>query len=317
MGKSSGGAKRRRSGPRKKTAGGGRPLVLLVVVVILIVSAISLLELVRQRAPRQQPVPPGASERLKIPPRPVPPPLQPQVSAARAVPAEPRIPPRKVAPGSVAIIIDDMGANLDEAQRLLAIHMPFTFSIIPGLARSRGVATLAHERGVQVMVHIPMEPIGYPKKRMEKIGLLVGESDDAIARQVAADLADVPYAVGANNHMGSLFTENGEKMRVVLRILKERGFFFIDSKTSPKSVAYAEAKRLGLRAASRQVFLDNKIDVAAVTSQLEEVAAIARKRGSAIAICHPHLPTIEALAEAMPRLAREGITFVHVSALVR
>ena len=317
MAKGRGGTKRRNGNARKKPSGSRRPLLALLLVVILIVLAIYLLELVRKEASSGPVAPPAASERLKMPERPGLPVVQPQVTtAAREHPTPPRRAKRAVGPGSVAIIIDDMGASVDEAERLLAINLPITFSVIPGLARSTAVAETAHRGGAEVMIHMPMEPKGYPQQRMEKNGLLVSEGDAEIARQVDSYMRSVPHAVGANNHMGSRSTENEEKMQVVLKELRTRGLFFIDSKTSPASVGYRVAKRLGLRAGSRQVFLDNVNDVAAIEAQLDQVAAVARKHGSAIAICHPHRLTIQALAIAMPRLKKEGITFVHASALV-
>ena len=314
---------------RKPSPGGKRPLILLLVVVALIAGIFFLLEWAKSSIPLPPPAPsapPAVIERQKIPPRvagtPV---IHRKYTSAVTHPApapEPAIAPkvkpraRVIGPGTVAIVIDDMGSSMEEARQLLAINIPLTFSVIPGLAKSRSVAETVHARGRQVMLHIPMEPKGYPQQRLEKNGLLLSESDADIERQMADYFQAVPYAVGANNHMGSSFTENREKMGVVLGVLRGKGLFFIDSKTSPASVGYAVAKKMGMRAGSRQVFLDNTQDVGAITAQLEQVAAVARKHGSAIAICHPHRATIQALAAAMPRMQREGIQFVAASELV-
>lgn len=314
---------------RKPSPGGKRPLILLLVVVALIAGIFFLLEWAKSSIPLPPPAPstpPAVIERQKIPPRvagtPV---IHRKYTSAVTHPApapEPTIAPkvkpraRVIGPGTVAIVIDDMGSSMEEARQLLAINIPLTFSVIPGLAKSRSVAETVHARGRQVMLHIPMEPKGYPQQRLEKNGLLLSESDADIERQMADYFQAVPYAVGANNHMGSSFTENREKMGVVLGVLRGKGLFFIDSKTSPASVGYSVAKKMGMRAGSRQVFLDNTQDVGAITAQLEQVAAVARKHGSAIAICHPHRATIQALAAAMPRMQREGIQFVAASELV-
>lgn len=219
--------------------------------------------------------------------------------------------------GSVAVIVDDMGSSLKEARELLAINMPITFSIIPGLPRVKSVAAAAKSAGREVMVHIPMEPQGYPQQRLELNGLLVSQSEDEITSRTVALLNAVPGAVGANNHMGSRFTEQEEKMLPVLKVLKERGLFFIDSRTSPGSTGYAAAERLGIKAATRNVFLDNQQDVAAIKKQLYAAAEMARKNGGVIAICHPHKATIAALKEAMPELGTAGIKFVSARELVR
>jgi len=287
-----------------------------VLVALLIAAALFFLERSRKKAPPAPAATRSApSQLLKLPPRPAPQPVVssasiPAVAKPKAAPA-----PHPVGPGTVAIIIDDMGSSPKELQSLLAIDLPITFSVIPSLAHAKGVAQAAHEAGAEVMVHMPMEPKGYPKQPMEKIGLLVSMEDAEIEKRVSGFFATVPFAVGANNHMGSRFTESAEKMEVVLKVLKGKGMFFVDSKTSPVSVGYQKARDLGLRCAARQVFLDNVQDEALIGKQLREAAAIARKKGSAIAIGHPHPATIRALQHMMPALAKDGITFVHASAL--
>lgn len=219
--------------------------------------------------------------------------------------------------GSLAVIIDDMGSSMKEAEDLLSIGIPVTFAIIPGLPNSRRVAEFAHSRGRVVMIHMPMEPKGYPAQKLEKNGLLISQSTEEIATRVRGYLKDVPYASGANNHMGSEFTEHEDKMLPVLSLLKENRLFFVDSRTSGRSVGYSLAHSLGIMAGTRNVFMDNDQDVEAVKKQLKEAARLAGKRGSAIAICHPHPETIQALREMMPLLKNEGVKFVSAAELVR
>jgi len=306
---------------RKAPSGGGKgPLVALLVVAVVIAAAVLLLEHTRKAQ-----VPPAgkaeqSAEHLKIPPRPEP--RHEALSSSRpqqpeSKPAKPHQAalPKESGPGRLAIIIDDMGASPKELQALLSIGLPLTFSVIPSLAHAREVAEKAHAAGREVMVHMPMEPEGYPQQRLEKVGVLVAMSDTEIADRVNSYFRSVPHAVGANNHMGSRFTQSAEKMEVVLKVLHGKGMFFVDSVTSPASAGLRTAKALGMRCAARQVFLDNVQDEALIGKQLAQAASIARKKGSAIAICHPHPATIRALQALMPQLAREGITFVPASAL--
>ncbi|KAF0218306.1 MAG: hypothetical protein FD174_3059 [Geobacteraceae bacterium] len=312
-------AKRKKTTNSRKIQGGKRPLVALLITIILIVLAFYLLETLQKAMEEKPVVKPGAIGRYKLPPR-----VedrsavhQPYTTLTVTPPARyPKI-KRPTGPGTVAIIVDDMGSNIQEARALMGINVPITFSLIPGLPKVKEVAEAAHGKGVQVMVHMPMEPKGYPQQRMEKSGLLLGQENEEIKRRVRGYLQTIPHAVGANNHMGSQFTEDEEKMGAVFNVLKERGFFFIDSRTSPKSVGYALARAVGIETASRNVFLDNDQQVGAVKAQLGQLAGMARKRGSAIGICHPHRATIQALAAELPVLQKEGITFVYASELVR
>ncbi len=338
-------------GGKKKTV--KNPLIALVITVALIALLFYLLENIKNAVPPEQiavepektvteppakvpswpgkkvivqkgysaavlPAPPHVKPLLPVTPAVKPPPVSsPLKQPLPLIPPVKPVQKKSVAAGTVAIIVDDMGGSMEEVQQLLAIDVPITFSMIPGLAHGREVATAAHGRGYQVMVHIPMEPKGYPARRLEQNGLLLAMSDAEIGRRTAAELQWVPYAVGANNHMGSRFTEDAVKMGVVLRVIKEKGLFFIDSKTSAGSVGDKVAAQMGVKTASRDVFIDNVQNVSAIKVELERLAATARKRGSAIGIGHPHPTTIRALAEALPKLQASGIKFVFASELVR
>jgi polysaccharide deacetylase 2 family uncharacterized protein YibQ len=219
--------------------------------------------------------------------------------------------------GYLAIIIDDMGSNLSEARSLAAIKVPLTFSIIPGLRVDKDVAAYAATNKIETMIHIPMQSKGWPARRLEVNGLLVSMDSDELQERVSAFVQRFPGAVGANNHMGSEFTEQKEKMGAVLTILKKNNLFFVDSITSPESTGLEMAQQLGVKSARRNVFLDNELDRGYILGQLNQAVKLARKNGSAIAICHPHPATISALAAALPGVAGQGVLLVPVSQLVR
>ena len=224
---------------------------------------------------------------------------------------------RDGAHGQMAVIIDDMGSNLQQARALAGIGLPVTFSIIPGLRSDRDVAGFAARSGIETMIHIPMQPKGWPKLRLEANGLLLSMDEAAIREHLGEYASRIPTAIGVNNHMGSEFTENEDKMRMVLEQLKGRGLFFIDSVTTPRTVGQRLAREMGVKTGRRDVFLDNEQNDAYIRGQLAQAVRLAKKHGSAIAICHPHPATIATLAETLPTLADQGITLVPVSQLVR
>jgi polysaccharide deacetylase 2 family uncharacterized protein YibQ len=306
----------RSSGKRKKWGVPG-PLGSLVVIGLLIVGSIFLLEYLRERIPASRvPAPAPSSPRQEPSVHPVPPRY-----GDYTAPVPVHVPKhrRRAVSGSgvVAIIIDDMGSSLQEARSLIDIGVPLTFAIIPGLAKGKAVDALAHDNGYGIMIHMPMEPKGYPQQRLEYNGLLLSQSDDEIVRRLTSYFPLVPHATGANNHMGSRFTEDRQKMTLVMSVLKDHGMFFVDSVTSPSSVGMALAREAGVPAAARSVFLDNVQDVAAITAQLRQLADKARRHGAAVGICHPHRATIQALAQTLPVMREEGIRFVKVATLVR
>jgi polysaccharide deacetylase 2 family uncharacterized protein YibQ len=219
--------------------------------------------------------------------------------------------------GQLAIIIDDMGTSLHEARTLAGIGVPLTFSIIPGLRSYREVAAFAASKDIEIMIHIPMQSKGWPGQRLESNGLLVSMTDSEISGHLEEYLRTLPRAAGANNHMGSEFSEHEDKMRVVLESLQGKGLFFVDSVTSPKSVGVRLARELGMKSGRRNVFLDNEQNGSYIRGQLSQAVRLAKKNGAAIAICHPHPATIQALAAVLPGLAKQGVALVPVSRVVR
>lgn len=253
------------------------------------------------------------------PQRPAPAPIAKPQPATRAPQAPPAVEPapQKAAPlPLVALIIDDMGNALAPAERLAALKLPLTFSILPGSSQAKAVAHLAQARGLGVMLHLPMEPKGYPQQNPGPGALLCTMSQEKLLRVLREDLAKVPWAAGVNNHMGSSFSLHPRLLEPVLREIKKRGLFYLDSFTSADSQGLATAQALGLRTARRDVFLDHQIDRQAIDRQIERLLELARQRGHAVAIGHPHPETIKALERWAPRL-HDQVRLVMVSQVVR
>lgn len=216
-----------------------------------------------------------------------------------------------------AIIIDDLGQNLDAARRLLHLPYPLTFSILPHLPQSVETAEEAHHAGRDVMLHLPMEPEPGSAARVGQETVRIGMTSGEVRRIIEDGLASVPYVVGVNNHMGSRATADATLMAEVMRILVERQLYFVDSRTTPRTVALEEARRMGLPAFYRSVFLDDTETVASTTGQLRRFRRIVEEQGVALAIGHPYPSTLAALAHFLPELERHDIQLVPASQLVR
>ncbi len=216
----------------------------------------------------------------------------------------------------LAIIVDDLGRDLGSLRQLLALKLPLTLSILPGEIHARECALAAHAEGREVMIHIPMEPQAYPAVNPGADALFVSATPEELRQRFQKYLTEVPYAVGGNNHMGSRFTEDPGGMAVVLQQMREAGLFFVDSKTTGASVAYELARRAGIPTAQRDIFLDNVQDEVKIGAEIRKLIRVARQRGSAIAICHPHPTTIAALRRAVPELLSSGVEVVPVSQLL-
>jgi uncharacterized protein len=222
----------------------------------------------------------------------------------------------------LAIIIDDMGRDRASADAVLALPFPLTLSILPHLPFSAETAEEAHSRGDEVLLHLPMEPepgsTGGPDGvAQEPVELRVGMTAEQVNWTLAGMLDTVPLAAGVNNHEGSRATADPALMHELMVALRQHNLFFIDSRTTAATVAYAIAEQDGVPAASRKVFLDDVPTKDAVLAQLDQAARDAQRDGSAIAIGHPHPATIAALAQGVPRLESRGLRLVFPSDLVQ
>lgn len=216
-----------------------------------------------------------------------------------------------------AIVMDDLGQDPEAARKLLSLPYPLTFSVLPHLHYSEATAEEVHRAGRQVMLHLPMEAEPGPHASPGEGAIRTGMNDAELRRIVQDDLASVPFAVGVNNHMGSRATKSVRLMADVMQILAERQLYFIDSRTAADSVALAAARREGLPAFYRAVFLDDTETVTYTLGQLREFRRVVEEQGVALAIGHPHATTIEALARFLPELERADIELVEASELVR
>ena len=216
-----------------------------------------------------------------------------------------------------AIVIDDVGNDLEAARRLLALDYPLTFSVLPYLRYSQIAAQEAHHRGREIMLHLPMEPESAGHLSPGQGAILVGMNAAEVQKAVENDLAAVPYVAGVNNHMGSKATQDAALMADVMKTLADHRLYFIDSRTTPASVALDAARRQGLPAFYRTVFLDDTETVAYTLGQLREFRHIVEQEGVALAIGHPHATTIAALEEFLPEMERADIELVVPSQIVR
>ncbi len=214
----------------------------------------------------------------------------------------------------LALIVDDCGQWITTERGFVALEIPLTLSVLPDVPYTSVIATEASHAGKGVMLHLPMETLSGLNPGPGKVTTEM--SDTQIVAQVQSDLAEVPLARGVNNHEGSKASADPRVMRAVIGVLAEHNLFFIDSKTNAASVGEDTARQMGVPTAARDVFLDNRADVAYSEAQLSQAAAIAQRTGSAIAIGHPRPTTLEAVRAMIPRLQALGIQFVLVQDLV-
>ena len=215
----------------------------------------------------------------------------------------------------VAIIIDDMGYDKKIAKKLSQLNGGITFSILPHSPYQESVARLAHKNGLGTMLHLPMEPFEYPQVDPGPGTLLTTMTPDQLIRTLKNNLAAVPHIKGVNNHMGSKMTAESSQLYQIFSILKKRNLYFIDSRTSVKTVCKPSARLFQIPFAQRDVFLDHFQEPDFIRKQIKELIRIAQRHGQAVGIGHPHTITYEILREMMPELQKK-VKLVPASEIV-
>ena len=218
---------------------------------------------------------------------------------------------------AVAIIIDDLGHSAVLGTRTAKLRGAIACAVLPSTPYARRIAEQCHSSGKQVMLHMPMQPTEH-NASLHPDMLRLGSSRSDFSALLRASLDEIPHVAGVNNHMGSLLTRHLTSMVWLMEELKRRpDLFYVDSRTSPVSVAHAVARQRGVPSLSRDVFLDHDPSEAAIRRQFAEGLDVARRGGQVVMIGHPYRSTLRVLEKMLPTLADRGFTLVHVADMIR
>jgi polysaccharide deacetylase 2 family uncharacterized protein YibQ len=218
-----------------------------------------------------------------------------------------------------AIIIDDFGGCTGGTEKFLEGKIPITAAVMPFTPHSTQHAILAHKNGFEVMIHLPMQPIKGKRSWLGPKPITVDLSPKEVKKRVYEAINDVPYAVGLNNHMGSLAVANENIVRAIVEVAKEKKLFIVDSATSPDSKFPAMTKELGVPIIKRDVFLDDILSTNHVRKQMEKLARVTESKGQGLAIGHVGIKGDACSAgiwQSMDIFKKKNIKIVPVSELL-
>lgn len=213
--------------------------------------------------------------------------------------------PKKV----LAIVIDDFGNGMNGTEEMLELPIPLTVAVMPFLPTTEQDAKLAHAKGHEVIVHVPMEPKHGKKSWLGPGAITTDLSDEEIRKRIESAIDNVPYAVGMNHHMGSKVTEDKRIMRIILEVCKERNLYYLDSKTAENSVIPALAKELSVPYLENDLFLDHIYSEQHIYRQASKVVANLQKHEQIIAIGHVGITgerVVSALKTYIPKYEKEA-----------
>jgi polysaccharide deacetylase 2 family uncharacterized protein YibQ len=215
----------------------------------------------------------------------------------------------------ICIIIDDLGIDRERGEQALELPGAVTYAFLPHSRYGHDLALRAHELGRESLLHLPMQAID--NRRVDEGALTRQQSRAQFLATLREDLQRIPYISGVNNHMGSLLTQLPEQMQWLMdELVRHKDLFFIDSRTTPHTVAYRQAIREGLPSLRRSVFLDNEANINAINGQFTRLLNIARQHGFAVAIGHPYPETLTYLEAILPTLPLLGIRLMPASQLI-
>ena len=221
------------------------------------------------------------------------------------------------ATGRIAIVLDDFGSMSGRlVERFCSLHQPLTLAVLPNEGNVERILELARGSGHELLVHLPMEPEDFPAKNPGPGAIFLSDDSTRVRQLVRQALRKVPGAVGLNNHMGSRATADQRLMRLVLQELKLRGLMFLDSRTSPNSLAFDLALAMEVPATKRDLFIDAVDQATAIEARLWALAELAAQQGQAIGLGHDRAQPLLALESVLPQLEMRGFRFVPVSGLV-
>jgi polysaccharide deacetylase 2 family uncharacterized protein YibQ len=217
--------------------------------------------------------------------------------------------------GRIVIVIDDWGYTLKNIPIIAQIKQPLTCAILPGLKNSNPVMQELNNLGFEIILHLPMEP--KEKVSLEKNTITLGLDTKGICDIFEKDLASITLAKGVSNHMGSRITEDKRSSAMVLEEVKKRNLYFFDSFVTDRSVCPALAKKIKIRFAKRDIFLDNREEIGYIKAQLTKLKNLSRRQGVAIGIGHDRKNTLLVLSQMLPQIEAEGYKFVFLSQVVK
>lgn len=232
-----------------------------------------------------------------------------EVGSADFIPVDPA--PAELPDGPrIVLVIDDVGLDVAAARRVMDLPVTANLAILPYADAAASLASEAQARGLDVLVHMPMEPLGLADPGPNALRLGLSASDLAVRARWA--MARIPGAIGFNNHMGSRFTQDPAALRQAMSAIVRDDLVFLDSRTSAQSRGGAVARGLGLDVLERDVFLDHVVEAEAIQARLDEAEALARRRGFAVVIGHPHDVTLTQLEDWAQAATERGLVFVTI-----
>ena len=219
--------------------------------------------------------------------------------------------------GVIVLVIDDFGYRNDNiSDGFLNLKIPITCAIIPGHTASKKFAEKAISYGKEVIIHMPMESENYSPGE-DEYKLLTSMTSELLENKLIQAFESLPEAIGMNNHQGSKATSDSKTMTVLATVLKDRGKYFIDSRTSSLTIGEKTMTSFGVPTARRNIFLDNNNDLDKIEEQINKLANSAKKNGVAVGLGHARKNTLSVLEKVVPRLLDKGFVFQFASQVVK
>lgn len=212
---------------------------------------------------------------------------------------------------AIVLIIDDLGYSRELGIRATELPGPINCAILPHTPNAISLANKASQLGHEILIHTPMSNIS--DKPLGPGGLTVNMGQEEFTQTLREAIEAVPFAKGVSNHMGSLLTQHQQHMEWLMEELSLRDYYFVDSRTTPNSLAYKAANQQNIPSLRRDIFLDHHRNADQIARQYKKLLAKARRDGIAVAIAHPYPETLQLLEQELPKLAAQGFKLMSIT----
>ena len=172
----------------------------------------------------------------------------------------------------------------------------------------------AREAGHEILLQVPMEPVGYPQKNPGEHTLLISAGGAANAENLQWAMSRITSYTGVMNYMGARFLADQQATRSLLEELVGRGIFFLDDGSSGQSIAAAVGSAIRAPVVTGDLTIDKQRSSRQIEKQLENLEQIARTKGVAVGIASAFPTTVRTLAAWIPLARERGVALVPASA---
>jgi len=216
----------------------------------------------------------------------------------------------------MAILIEDFEFQADKTTTdILSFPQPLTISLNPLSSKSVWTAQAAGQYNKEVVIRLAFEPLVKVAVPPSLPFIMIHFSADSIRHLIAQSVSSIPNFSGFINVFGSRAMEDSRIMDIVLREVKKRHGYFVETMEARNSVAASLSASLGLPYAAVTSRIPPSARGRDIEEQLAHQCIVAQKRGRVLVLARASAEFAESIRRMLDTFRQNGIRLVYVSEL--